>query len=292
MLSSLIRIALNRALNPIGLSIGTTRLETNERTRLDAADARGHWNTPRYDQGLALDDAAFLQFLDTVCRPFQSEYSALPERLPEGQVGYFLRNPWFGPVDAEVLYSMLRHHRPKRVIEVGSGFSSRLTRRAIADGQLETRLTCIDPSPCVEVRSFADEYIASLVETLSVEQIVGPLTAGDFLFIDSSHLVATAGDVPFLFLEVLPRLAPGVIVHVHDIFFPYDYPKQWVIDHRWGWNEQYLVHALLMGNRSLGLLWPAWYMWQKQRRALEEVIPSARGGAFPTSLWLRINERS
>ncbi|HEX4129842.1 MAG TPA: class I SAM-dependent methyltransferase [Pirellulales bacterium] len=292
MLTSRIRLALNRVLNPLGMSISSTRLETIEQTRLAAAEHRGHWSQPRYGQGLKFDDAAYLRLLDELCRPHAAAYNVLPAHGDPNQAGYYVRNDWFASVDAEVYYSILRHSRPRQIIEVGSGFSSRLARRAITDGALATRLTCIDPSPRVDVQSFADEHLACRAEELPPERISGSLASGDILFIDSSHIVATAGDVPFLFLEVLPRLPAGVWVHVHDIFLPFEYPRAWVIEHRWGWNEQYLVHALLYGNHAIEVVWPAWYMWQTHRPAIEAVIPSAQGGAFPTSFWLRIVEPS
>src|SRR3569833_141509 len=209
------------------------------------------------------------------------------ERRAPGESGYYLRNDYCGPVDAEVLYSILRRFKPKRVFEIGSGFSSRLMRRAISDGKLDCRLTCVDPYPRVDIQSFADEHVQSIVEELPVDRIVGSLGAGDILFVDSSHIVATAGDVNYLFLEVLPRLPACVLVHVHDIFLPYEYPQSWVIEQRWGWNEQYLVHALLYGNDSLEILWPAWLMWETHRQEIQALIPSSVQGAFPTSFWLR-----
>jgi len=125
------------------------------------------------------------------------------------------------------------------------------------------------------------------VEDIEVEEILRLLSPGDILFIDSSHTIQTGGDVPYLFLEVLPRLQAGVLVHIHDIFFPFDYPSDWVMD-GWGWNEQYLVHAFLAGNKAFEILWPARYLWERQRAAIVELIPSAAAlNRQPSSLWLR-----
>ena len=89
----------------------------------------------------------------------------------------------------------------------------------------------------------------------------------------------------FLFLEVIPRLRPGVLIHIHDMFLPFEYPTDWVIKHRWGWNEQYLVYALLCDSHRLEVLWPAYYMWRNHRDQVREVIPS-KPDAVPSSLWL------
>ena len=99
---------------------------------------------------------------------------------------------------------------------------------------------------------------------LKLSKILDLLSAGDILFIDSSHTVTTGGDVPYLFLEILPRLNPGVLIHIHDIFLPFDYPEQWVLED-WGWTEQYLVHAFLSYNQTFEILWPASYVWEHHR---------------------------
>jgi predicted O-methyltransferase YrrM len=182
---------------------------------------------------------------------------------------------------------VLRRFQPGNVVEVGSGFSTRVMRRAIKDGNLATRITSIDPHPNTNVQPYADEYIKAPVEDVEIARILKLLSAGDILFIDSSHTVKTGGDVPYLFLEVLPRLKPGVLIHIHDVFLPFDYPEQWVLND-WGWTEQYLVHAFLAYNRTFEILWPARYMWQHHQETIIEIIPSAAvAGSCPTSLWLK-----
>jgi hypothetical protein len=160
-------------------------------------------------------------------------------------------------------------------------------RQAIKDGSLRTQLTCIDPHPRVEMRRCADEFISAPLEEAEAAAVLDSLTKDDILFIDSSHTVITGGDVNFLFLEVLPRLKPGVLVHVHDIFLPFDYPERWVVEERWGWTEQYLVHAFLSFNNSFEIAWAARYMWEYYRPEIQRVIPSCTAGTFPSSLWLR-----
>lgn len=180
---------------------------------------------------------------------------------------------------------MLRRFQPANIVEVGSGFSTRLMRRAINEGKLVTRITSIDPHPNTSVQPYADEYIRTPVEDVEAAKILKLLSAGDILFIDSSHAVKTGGDIPYLFLEILPRLGTGVFIHIHDIFLPFDYPEEWVLED-YGWNEQYLVHAFLAYNQSFEILWPASYVWAHRKSEILSVISTASAAARPSSLWL------
>ncbi len=160
-------------------------------------------------------------------------------------------NDQFPPQDAAALYALVRHRRPARMVEVGCGWSTTVTARAIRDADLPTELTCIEPYPRDFLRRLPE------VSSLRVEKVehtpwsvFGALGAGDVLFIDSSHVVKTGSDVAHLLLEVVPRLPAGVVVHVHDVFLPQDYPEGWVRA-GFNWNEQYLLQALLVGNERL-----------------------------------------
>ena len=169
--------------------------------------------------------------------------SKLPLRI---LTSFYLGNGRFGGTDALALYCMLRHLRPRRIVEVGSGYSTRFAAQAaLVNGS--TELVCIDPYPDEVVQEgFAG--LASLI-TAPVEEVpldlFTALVAGDVLFIDSSHVLRIGGDVAFLFLEVLPRLQPGVVVQVHDIFLPQQYPREWVVDGLRFWNEQYACRPSL-----------------------------------------------
>jgi predicted O-methyltransferase YrrM len=163
-------------------------------------------------------------------------------------------NDQFPPHDAALLYAMVRHLRPRRMVEVGCGWSTTVTAAAIQDGDIGTQLTCIEPYP----REFLHEM--GRVLTLRQEKVehtpfdvFAQLESGDILFIDSSHVVKTGSDVVHQLLEVVPRLSDGVIVHVHDIFIPEDYPQGWVRN-GFGWTEQYLLQAFLVGNARAHVL--------------------------------------
>jgi len=194
-------------------------------------------------------------------------------------------NDQFPLQDAALLYGLVRHLQPHRFIEVGCGWSTTVTRRAIADGGLDAALTCIEPYPRPFVRAFEGiELRVEKVEHTPLE-VFDALEAGDVLFIDSSHVAKTGSDVVHLVLQVLPRLAAGVVVHVHDIFVPEDYPVGWV-ENGFGWNEQYVVHAFLLGHARARVL--AMNHWLSVRH------PDAVGAAFGdvalhgSSLWFTV----
>jgi predicted O-methyltransferase YrrM len=217
-----------------------------------------------------------------------------PMTFPEttdDPIEFFSSNPAFPPHDAWALQAMLRHLRPQRMIEVGSGWTSLLAARVNRE-QLggEMRLTCIDPFPQDFIRAGV-EGIAELIERPAEEMdlaFFAELEAGDILFIDSTHTVKTGSDVVFLFGEVVPRLKPGVVVHIHDIFLPGEYPPQWVLS-GWSWNEQYLVQAFLAFNREFEVLLSLGWLAQRQPELIEAAVPGferfypGRGG----SLWIR-----
>ena len=158
----------------------------------------------------------------------------------------FIDNPWLPPLDSFSLYSLFGWFKPSKYVEVGSGNSTRFARRAIKDFGLDTTITSIDPEPRAEVDALCDEVVRSPVEDLD-PAFFDSLGAGDILFVDNSHRVFMNSDVTAVFLDILPRLAIGVIVHIHDILLPSDYPPKWG---RKYYSEQYLLGAYLLGQHS------------------------------------------
>ena len=168
---------------------------------------------------------------------------------------FHFNNGLFDGTDALVAYCMIRHFQPRLIIEVGSGFSSLVAAEAVAKNE-GSALICIEPFPLDFLRKGfpgLHSLIEKKVEDLDLE-FFSQLGSGDILFIDSSHTVRIGGDVNYLFLEVLPRLKAGVIVHVHDIFFPFDYRRDWVMDEFRFWAEQYLLQAFLTFNSEFEVL--------------------------------------
>ena len=162
-------------------------------------------------------------------------------------------NGYLPGLDAVALYSFLRSSDPQLFIEIGSGTSTKFARKAINDGQLRSRITSIDPHPRAEIDDLCDRVVRTGLESVDLS-VFDDLRAGDMLFLDGSHRVLVNSDVTVFWLEVLPRLVPGVLVQVHDIYLPYDYPPAWM--DRW-YSEQYMLATqLLFGPDSLEVVLP------------------------------------
>lgn len=210
---------------------------------------------------------------------------------------YYINNGAFGFVSAATLHCMVRHIAPRIMVEVGSGNSTYVSANAslmnAAHGQ-DTKLISIEPYPNQVLRDGfpgLTELIQEPVQNLDLD-FFSQLREGDVLFIDSSHVVRLGGDVPYLYLEVLPRLNKGVVVHVHDIFFPGTYHKHWVIENRWFWTEQYLLQAFLTYNNEFEVLWCGSYIYLKYLEKLKAVFPPPEGlgiedNYFSSSFWMR-----
>ena len=199
--------------------------------------------------------------------------------------GYSYVNDYFKSPDAEVAYALVRTFKPKRLIEVGSGNSTQLFREAIEDGKLSTELVSIDPSPRKAIEVIAHRIINQRLEELPVSYFCEALECNDILFIDSSHQVRIGNDVVKLLLNIIPILKKGVLIHFHDIFLPYEYPRQWMIDNRWDWNEQYFVQALLQGSDQFEVLLPGQFL----QRTLPDFNTyfDFKPQGTASSLWLR-----
>jgi hypothetical protein len=251
-----------------------------EQARLRDFEAAGGLTSPAYalSPGMEAFDTAFLAGA-------LSQFGPDLARLADPAVnstGFSPDNGYFGSPDSDVLYLMMRAFAPSRVVEVGCGHSTRVTRQAILDGGLGTELTAIDPFPRKDIAHLVDRFEQQRLETAD-PAIFDALQAGDILFIDSSHQVRMSNDVAHLFCRILPALAPGVLIHVHDVFLPYEYPKRFFYDCP-GWGEQYVVHALLQGG-GYDILWPGYYL-QRSRPASAAALPFLNNGRAQ-SFWLR-----
>jgi hypothetical protein len=239
------------------------------------------WQQPSDLAGINMNDAMQLDLLRHHLTKFRDEYNNLPVEPPPGQ-----RRPFHG-VDALVAYCMVRHFQPRLIIEVGSGFSSLVLGQAAAKNK-NSALICIDPFPRDFLRNGLpglQSLIAKKVEDTDL-QFFSQLESGDILFIDSSHTVKIGGDVNYLFLEVLPRLKPGVIVHIHDIFLPFEYRRDWVLDEFRFWNEQYLLQAFLTFNSEFEVLLANSYLNHYHQEDLKAAFPNLSSWASG-SFWMR-----
>lgn len=239
------------------------------------------WQQPSDLAGINMNDAMQLDLLRHHLTKFRDEYNNLPVEPPPGQ-----RRPFHG-VDALVAYCMVRHFQPRLIIEVGSGFSSLAMGQAAAKNE-NSALICIDPFPRDFLRNALpglQSLIEKKIEDIDLE-FFSQLQSGDILFIDSSHTVKIGGDVNYLFLEVLPRLKPGVIVHVHDIFLPFEYRRDWVLEEFRFWNEQYLLQAFLTFNSEFEVLLANSYLNHYHQDDLKAAFPNLLSWASG-SFWMR-----
>lgn len=212
--------------------------------------------------------------------PFQAEKSS--------QFRYEFNNGYFSYSDGILLYSMIREFQPKKIIEIGSGHSSALM---LDTNELffsnEIKLTFIEPYPAERLNWLMNAedkkrhtIIPDFVQSVSLD-VFSQLEAGDILFIDSTHVSKTGSDVNYILFDVLPVLQPGVLIHFHDVFYPFEYPKEWVF-HGYNWNEDYLLRAFLMCNTAYDLLLFPDYLHLHHKEVFDK-MPLCRlktGGSF------------
>ncbi len=258
-------------------------------TRELAAERDRIWpQPPRETPGIDWREDAQRELCETVFAA--QEKLVFREEAGGEQSEYHAGNDQYPPLDAWVLAGLLEHLRPARMIEVGCGFSTLISARVNRE-RLENsmRLTCIEPYP----RQFLLDGVPG-VSDLRVERIqdtplelFDELGDRDILFVDTAHTVKTGGDVVWIFQELIPRLAPGVLVHIHDVFIPGEYPEPWVMQ-GWGWNESYLVRSFLSFNSAFEIAWGQQYMLQRQRELLLAAFPGLPAAtASGAALWIR-----
>jgi predicted O-methyltransferase YrrM len=195
---------------------------------------------------------------------------------------------WFPGLDAAATYAITRSRRPARIVELGSGHSTRFFARAVRDGAMTTTVTAIDPAPRAALAGLAVTHHQATLQELERTGAGAPLAAlaaGDILFIDSSHVLMPGSDVDRLVAEILPALPNGVLVHIHDIFLPDDYPAAW---HWRGYNEQSAVAALIAGG-AFEPIFASHYLRDHASHllgALPIVVGSMPPGSHESSLWL------
>ncbi len=204
---------------------------------------------------------------------------------------FYYDNEWYESGDAEFLYNMIRHFKPKNIMEIGSGFSTLMTLNAIEGNKNENEnyfcnFTCIEPyeQPWLEKRGI--NVIRKKIETIDLS-FFKKLGKNDILFIDSSHIIRPQGDVLYEYLELLPSLNSGVIVHVHDIFSPKDYLDEWVYDKHLLWNEQYLLESFLTFNSKFKIIGALNYLSHNFRKEFSSVSPvfAQQKNSEPKAFW-------
>lgn len=247
------------------------------------------WNPIQIDNVMGVDLKTNEQLL--LMDKLQHYYKEMPyENSKQENLRYYFKNGFFAHTDGILLYSLIRHLQPKKIIEIGSGFSSAVmldTNEHFFDNKIE--LTFIEPYPerlygaITEKDKSCTTIIVDEVQQVSLDTFEA-LNEGDILFVDSSHVVKTGSDVCFILFEILPRLKSGVIIHFHDIFYPFEYLKEWVYEGR-NWNEDYFVKAFLMYNNQFEIMLFPDYL-HKLHKDVYKNMPICYND-FGGSLWLK-----
>ena len=259
-----------------------------DRAEVAASESRLWPAQPRLPAGIDFNDAGHRQLLEMEFPRFIADFDYTGSGAASG-TGYSTGNPQFGWLDAKALFVLLRAWRPARVIEVGSGHSSLLmadVNKRFLGGSMH--ITCIEPYPepfLQDAGCGIDRLVQAGVQDVPLQEF-DALTAGDVLFIDSSHVSKAGSDVNHLFFEVLPRLAPGVRIHIHDVFLPFEYPRSWLLEQGRSWNEQYLLQALLMHSTAFGVVFGSSYCAWKFPELMRNTVAGTEATAGGCSLWI------
>ncbi|MBU1194120.1 MAG: class I SAM-dependent methyltransferase [Proteobacteria bacterium] len=227
--------------------------------------------------GFDLNIQSQLNLLDKF--DFNADFETWPMHF-QGRLEYYYINFSFLPVDAQYLHNMIRLYKPKRFVEIGCGFSTLVSANALSinkarNAKFTCQHTCIEPYRHEWLNHLDIQMIKEPVQNLD-KAIFEHLEANDILFIDSSHMIKPQGDVLYEYLEILPVLKPGVIVHIHDIYTPKDYPEKHIVSQVKFWNEQYLLEAFLSSNSNFEILGALNYLRDNHHDALAARCPALK----------------
>lgn len=249
--------------------------------RAELIRTRARWDRPSAMSGVEWSSGAMRERLERVVATHGAELDELPSYEESKRLGY---GPGFTHLDARLLYLSVRDLKPRRILEVGSGLSTFYMSRALERNRAEgadATITCVDPYSGDRVAGLPGvEVLRREVQDLDPEE-VRRLEAGDLLFIDSTHVVKVGGDVPHIYLELLPRVRPGVVVHSHDIHFPYNTPypaEEYVVRAKWPmvWTEAMLLQAFLAFNREFEILLAPSILRHEDEPWLARTVPEYR----------------
>jgi predicted O-methyltransferase YrrM len=242
--------------------------------------------------GIDLNESGQLKLLAEFNHASELVAMHLNERSEE-LGGFFINNGNFESGDAEFLYQFVRAVKPHRIVEIGSGYSTKIARLALLKNYEETGIRaaqiCIEPYEMGWLERLGEiTVVRKRVEECDLNWHT-QLEPGDVLFVDSSHMIRPQGDVLKEYLSIIPSLSPGVYVHIHDIFTPKDYPRSWVVEDVRFWNEQYLFEALLSNNSRYEVIGALNYLMHHHYQELKAVCPYLSADREPGSFYFRVH---
>jgi predicted O-methyltransferase YrrM len=250
--------------------------------------------------GINIDEKIAFGLLDEVLSKYKKEFNAFPVGKTDDPQKYYLLNGGYMAIDGNVYYSLIRNLKPAKIIEIGSGNSTLLAAHAIAANRRESgvnsKLICIEPYPSESLKNLKNSFISLVekkVQEVRLEEF-NMLQANDILFIDSSHVLKSGGDVWWEYCEILPRLKSGVYVHIHDISLPKPYPTVY-FDQDLFFNEQYLLQAFLTHNDKFEIIWPGNYLMSKYPEKMKaffspeyDLMRGKYPYSEPTGFWMKV----
>lgn len=230
------------------------------------------------DSGIRIDDTKVINLLKRL-KDYKEEYSSIMQD-----------NAYESGGDGFILYSMVRHLKPKRIIEIGSGNSTSVCSCAVKRNK-QGIISAIEPYPRDFLVDLAKkdqdiELIRKKVEDVGTAFFM-KLREGDILFIDSSHNIKCGNDVHFIYLFLLPRIPVGTYIHIHDIRYPQEYPREWILKKKYFWNEQYMLQMFLCYNDSFEIIMPSNYVKEKYPEKFKESAAGLNNSTWPGSFWIK-----
>jgi len=244
------------------------------------------FSADRYLPGIDLNTSEQLEFLNKL-----SFFQELKDLDLNTNSRFSINNTFFSKGDAEIYYQIIRHTQPKKIVEIGSGQSTLIALEAIKKNKKEnnkvTQLTCVEPYENLWLEDLNISVIRKKIEDINFNNDEINLDSGDILFIDSSHIIRPQGDVLKIYLEILPKLKSGVIIHIHDIFTPKNYLKYWIEEHVLFWNEQYLLEALLTNTNKYKVICSLNYLKHNYYNQLKNCCPYLDEEAEPKSFYIQ-----
>jgi predicted O-methyltransferase YrrM len=218
---------------------------------------------------------------------FVPELRDVPKAAQGGGVHYCWQNDFWNNADALVQYGMVRDRKPNRYVEVGCGWSSLLLNKALQRNGRPCEVNLVEPYPNRAIfKVLPQEWTRhECILQRAPMRLFEELEAGDIFFYDGSHCAKVGSDVTHFFFEILPRLKSGVIVHLHDIFLPNEYPEDWVFDRAQTWNEQYVLQAFLMNNPRYRILIANRFLFRRRAAELDTIYQGIQP-SYGASFWL------
>lgn len=297
-------VRLNRRLERLGFRLQLVHYYSETPARRQLASTKGTWARDLSMRGVEWDLDEQLSWLGSHVSPYVGEVAGLDayRRIQSGGFG-----PGFGPIESQALHCIVRSLAPGRLTEVGSGVSTMVSLAASQQNRLEgrgdTAITCVEPFPHQALRRAEGITLVPELAQSAPSEIFEELESGDVLFLDSTHAVKTGSELTRLYLEILPALRPGVVVHIHDICLPYAYCPD-ILHSLFDWQESALVAALITDNPRLKVLACMSALHHGRAAELCQMFPDYRPcamesglsepdapGHFPSSLWLTVVDR-